>query len=116
MLKKQLAKIGAVTVCPAAIIVKDGAILMGYRHYTADIWKDISVWTSPGGRCDAGETLEQALRREVQEETGITDLRIREYLGEAAGGKASDGVIFSVIVQQNRKTGKKQLLSIYPQQ
>jgi hypothetical protein len=31
-------------------------------------------------------------------------------------GKATDGIIFSVIIQQDRKTGKKQLLSIYPKQ
>jgi mutator protein MutT len=36
-------------------------------------------WTVPGGTVEAGETLEQALVREVEEETGLT-VRSRELL------------------------------------
>ncbi len=91
-LQERLAQIGTTSICPAAIIVRDGKILSGYRNYTPDKYKDISVWTHPGGRCEPGETVEAALRRETAEETGITDLQILDYIGEAPGAKAGDTV------------------------
>ncbi len=36
----------------------------------------------PGGTVETGEMLESAVLREAQEETGLQDLRIAEYLGE----------------------------------
>ncbi|PCI29569.1 hypothetical protein COB55_02000 [Candidatus Wolfebacteria bacterium] len=87
-MQTQLKKIGTNTTCPIAIIIRDGSILMGHRHYT----KTLSVWTCPGGRCDPEEIVEQALRREVKEEVGITDLKIEEYLGEVVGAKEGDRV------------------------
>ncbi|MBU6500998.1 MAG: NUDIX hydrolase [Patescibacteria group bacterium] len=87
MLKDQLAKIGNTSICPSAIIVKGNNILLGLRNYTKEKWKDISVWTTPGGRCDAGETIEETLRREVKEEIGVTDFRIEDFIGEIPGAK-----------------------------
>lgn len=87
-----LSKTGDQNTCVAAAVIRDGKILLGYRNYTPDKWKQISVWTTPGGRCDPGETIEQTLRRETREETGIIDLNIIEYLGEVPGAKAGDFV------------------------
>jgi len=40
-----------------------------------------SYWDFPGGRINRSEDIEKALKREVQEETGITDVVIGECLG-----------------------------------
>ena len=48
----------------AAIIVKDHKVFATQRGYGE--WKDF--WEFPGGKIDAGETPEEALRREIKEE------------------------------------------------
>jgi 8-oxo-dGTP pyrophosphatase MutT (NUDIX family) len=90
MLQNQHLKIGNPLICPAAVIVRDNQILLGLRNYTPDKWKKISVWTMPGGRCESDETIEVTLKREVEEETGITDLKIDDFVGEVTGAKEGD--------------------------
>lgn len=51
----------------AAIIVKDGKILATQRGYGK--WK--GWWEFPGGKIEAGEKAQEALRREIQEELEI---------------------------------------------
>ena len=85
-----LQKIGSDKDVPVAFIFRDNKLLIGLRNYTPDKWKDISVWTAPGGRCDGCETLEITLRREVLEEVGIDDLKITKYLGSVPGAKEGD--------------------------
>ena len=78
-MEEKLKEIGGEKKCPIAVMVRNGKILTGHRHYTPDKWKAVSVWTIPGGRCDSKETLEDTLRREVQEEVGITDFKIIDF-------------------------------------
>ena len=104
MLQEKLQEIGNQNRCPIALIVKEGRILTGHRHYTKDKWKEISVWTIPGGRCDEGEVLEKALRREVCEEVGISDLQIIDFIGEVSGAKEGDSVpVFFCTTKQSPK-------------
>ncbi|MEN9342389.1 MAG: hypothetical protein RIQ54_645 [Candidatus Parcubacteria bacterium] len=104
MLNNQLTRQGDGITCPIAVIVKDGKVLTGHRHYTPDKWKNISVWTIPGGRSDTGETIEDTLRRETAEEVGITDLEILDFIGEVPGAKEGDIVlIFYCTTKQEAK-------------
>lgn len=84
-----------------AFIFKKNKLLIGLRNYTIDKWKDISVWTIPGGRCDQDETLETTLKREVLEEVGLNDLIIVKYLGTIPGSKKGDIVyVFKARTEQ----------------
>lgn len=90
----KLKQLGNDKMCPIAVMVRDGKILTGHRHYTkantSHDWKEISVWTIPGGRCDEGESIGTTLRREVQEEVGISDFKILDLIGEVPGAKEGD--------------------------
>ena len=50
----------------AAAIIQDGKVLAAQRGYGN--YKD--WWEFPGGKVEAGETLQQALQREIREEMG----------------------------------------------
>jgi 8-oxo-dGTP pyrophosphatase MutT (NUDIX family) len=60
-----------------------GGIVLG-DHGTVALVKSVNSgsWLFPKGKIEEGETDEQAARREIAEETGITDL---EYLDDLGG-------------------------------
>lgn len=59
----------------AAVIVKDGTILATQRGYGEFKGK----WEFPGGKVENGENLEQAIIREIKEETNA-DINVIEYI------------------------------------
>jgi 8-oxo-dGTP diphosphatase len=54
-------------VCVGAIVIDDGRLLMIRRGHGPAFGE----WSVPGGRVESGETLAEAVVREVGEETGL---------------------------------------------
>jgi len=61
---------GRVKDCACGLLIANDRILLGRR--TADRRIYPNVWDVIGGHLEPGETLEQALIREVEEEVGVT--------------------------------------------
>jgi 8-oxo-dGTP diphosphatase len=51
----------------SALVIRGGEVLLVRRGKTPYL----NHWSLPGGGVEPGETLEQAVRREVREETGL---------------------------------------------
>ncbi|MER9057241.1 NUDIX hydrolase [Mesorhizobium sp. M0910] len=58
----------------AVVLHEEGRLLLVQRAHQPDK----GCWTLPGGCVEAGETLEQAVIREVAEETGLAIRVVRE--------------------------------------
>jgi 8-oxo-dGTP diphosphatase len=63
-------------VCSVALIEKDGKILMGNKAPGAGPYPD--TWRLPGGGGGEGESLEQALIREVKEEVNLNVTKFKK--------------------------------------
>jgi len=59
---------GALRFVAAALIVRDGEVLIGQRRANQPM---ALLWEFPGGKIEPGESPQQALARELQEELGI---------------------------------------------
>jgi len=61
----------------AVIVNKQGEILISQRQHAAD---QGGLWEFPGGKVESGETVEEALQRELNEELGICATRMRPLI------------------------------------
>ena len=57
----------------SALIFEEGRVLLARR-------RDIDWWNLPGGGMEVGETVDEALRREVAEETGL-EVEVEQLVG-----------------------------------
>ena len=61
-------------ICAAALLVQDNRIVLGRRSSEQRIYP--GVWDLPGGHLESGESPEQALVRELEEELGIVPTKL----------------------------------------
>ncbi|MBF6340654.1 NUDIX domain-containing protein [Nocardia abscessus] len=82
-----------------AVVQHGGRVLLLQRP--ADDFMG-GIWELPSGKVDPGEAIDQALIREVKEETGLEVTAITNYLGEfdyqSGSGKRSRQFNFTVEV------------------
>ena len=57
----------------SALIFEEGRVLLAHR-------RDIDWWNLPGGGMEVGETVDEALCREVAEETGL-EIEVEQLVG-----------------------------------
>ena len=58
------------------ILIKEGKILLGERLAS----HGSGTWAIPGGHLEFGESFEDTARREVEEETSLTDVEVKELI------------------------------------
>jgi ADP-ribose pyrophosphatase YjhB (NUDIX family) len=76
--------------CAGAVVVHDGLLLLVRRGRAPGRGQ----WSVPGGRVEAGETVEEACEREVLEETGLV-VRSGRLLGRVVRD-APDGSVYDI--------------------
>jgi mutator protein MutT len=86
--------------CVGAILVRSGTLLLGRRAPHCRTYPD--CWDVIGGHVEAGETLEQTLKREVQEEIGVTPINFAKLVSLPFG---SDGASALHIYRVDRWSG-----------
>lgn len=91
-------------VAVAVIINKQGQILISKRSASQH---QGNKWEFPGGKLEKGETAQQALRREINEELGI-EITSSEYLIDITHNYQNDRKVFLEVFKVTNWLGKPQ--------
>jgi 8-oxo-dGTP pyrophosphatase MutT (NUDIX family) len=76
---KNLSKLKKVFYKHFTIVSAAGGLVINAKQDILMIFRR-GIWDLPKGKLDKGETLEQCAVREVEEETGLTGIELREYI------------------------------------
>lgn len=100
----------AIRNCACAILVQDRRLLLGKRaaHRKAYVGK----WDVIGGRVEDGETLEDALVREVREEIGVAPLQWEDLCSlRDMGPEAQGPAIYHMFVVRAWTGGQPSIMN-----
>ncbi len=81
----------------------------GNNYHFCLILDAYNKWTFPKGHIEKGESSEEAAKREIEEETGLSNLDIKKYLGESEikvhtpGKKAFRKLIKYFLIETNQE-------------
>lgn len=84
----------------AAVVTREGRYMIARRAPGKHL---AGYWEFPGGKIEQGETPEESLQREIQEEFGV-HAKIGEYLGDNVhdyGSKVVKLMAYTVTVEEN---------------
>jgi 8-oxo-dGTP pyrophosphatase MutT (NUDIX family) len=93
-LQRQAEAAGKQCLVGAVIINEQGRAFVQKRSLTRRLWP--GCWDIAGGHVEAGETLAEALRREIREETGWELAQIREIIGFYDGKTDKGDIVYEV--------------------
>lgn len=102
-------------ICAVALIEKDGKFLMGKK--LKDVGPYPNTWNLPGGGVEENESLEDAIKREVMEETGLEVTRVENvgYLEDEEPNKHGEMTHYEFHIFKVSVSGDENVTDEFPE-
>lgn len=92
-----------------------GGVVVNKGKAVVVFQEEMGTWALPKGHMEGGESEEESARREIEEETGITDLKFVKKLGSYTRGTRKDSGVKKNITFLYFTTDQKELDPLDPE-